>query len=390
MRMTISLTAVLAVLAAHPVLAESPVPADTATAPALPAITVATVTARTLTDRVMASGIVAPVETVNVAPLVEGQPIEALLVDVGDKVAAGQVMARLSKTTLELQLSQAKASLESAKATIAQAEAQLIEAQSSADEAQRVNQRTAQLKAQGTASQASADTASANAIAATARLSVALQSREAARANLELVKAQLANFELQLNRTEVTAPVAGEVVARNALVGAIATAAGQPMFSLIRDAALELTVDVAEGDLLRLAPGQPVVLHSVGGESFPGHVRLVEPAIDLATRLGRARISFDQGLKVRSGMFMQAEIIVARHDGLAVPVTAVGSKDATASVMVVSDGRVTQTAVQTGIRDGGWVEIVGGLTAGAQVVAKAGAFVRDGDRINPVVAAATN
>ena len=98
----------------------------------LPAITVSAVERRHLRDVVLASGLVAPQETIQVAPLIEGQPIEALLADVGDKVTAGQVLARLSTSTLDLQKAQLAASLAAAKAQIAQAQAQMIEAQSSA------------------------------------------------------------------------------------------------------------------------------------------------------------------------------------------------------------------------------------------------------------------
>ena len=69
------------------------------------------------------------------------------------------------------------------------------------------------------------------------------------------MQAQLANVDLQLARTDVKAPFAGEITARNAQLGAIASAAGQPMFTLIRDGALELRADVAEADLTRLAGG---------------------------------------------------------------------------------------------------------------------------------------
>lgn len=354
-------------------------------APILPAITVSPVETRLLRDRVIVSGLVNPVESVQVAPLIEGQPIETLLADVGDKVVEGQVLATLSKTTLELQKSQYEASLASAEATIAQAEAQLLEAQAAADEAQRVNERTAALKAQGTASQAAADQASSTAIASTARVTVAVQSLEAARAQLSLVQAQLANIELQLSRTEVKAPVAGEITHRNAVIGSIASGAGQPMFTMIRDGALELSGDVAEIDLIRLAPGQTVSMVAVGApERLTGTVRLVEPTIDTTTRLGRARITIDQAANVRAGMFMDAEILVVERETLAVPVTAVGSSGDGSTVMKVVNGEVTRTPVKTGIRDGGWIEIVEGLSPGDTVVKKAGAFVRDGDKINPV------
>lgn len=384
---TILTSILLAMNIAQPVWAETAEAAapTEAVAQSLPSISVIAVTPRTLTDRVIATGLISPVETVQVAPLIEGQPIEKLLADVGDKVSEGQVLAILSKTTLELQKSQYFASLASAKATIAQAEAQMLEARSSADEAQRVAERTAKLKAQGSASQAAADSANANAVAATARVTVATQSLEAARAQLALVEAQLANVELQLSRTEVKAPVAGEITARNAVIGAIASAAGAPMFTLIRDGALELKADVAEGDLLRLAVGQKASLRLVGSNDvLTGAIRLVEPTINENTRLGRVRIAVDNSELVRSGMFVDAEILVAAREAIAVPVTAVGSSAEGATVMKVSNGNVEKVQVSLGIRDHGWVEVLSGLASGEQVVVKAGAFVRDGDRINPV------
>jgi HlyD family secretion protein len=309
------------------------------------------------------------------------------MADVGDLVQAGQVLAVLSRSTLELQKSQFNASLASARANVAQAEAQMLEARSSADEAQRVNERTAALRKQGTASQAAADTAQSNAISATARVTVAVQSLEAARAQIALVEAQMANIDLQLNRTEVKAPVSGEITARNARVGSIASAAGEPMFTLIRDNALEVIAEVAEADVMRLAAGQTATLRLVGASApLTGTLRLVEPTIGTTSRLGRARIAVDDETTVRSGMYVEAEILVAEHDVIAVPVSAVGSGPDGISVMKLTGDTVTRMPVETGIRDGGWVEILSGLSEGDVVVTKAGAFVRDGDRINPIPA----
>ena len=342
---------------------------------------------RVLRDRVIASGLISAIENVQVAPLIEGQPIEALSADVGDRVEAGQVLAVLSKTTLDLQKSQFNASLASARATVAQADAQMLEAQSSADEAQRVSQRTSALSQQGTASKAAADAALAQAVSATARVTVAVQSLEAARAQIALVQAQLDNINLQLSRTEVKAPVSGEITSRNARVGAIASAAGEPMFTIIRDNALEVLADVAEADVMRLAAGQTAALRLVGATApLTGTLRLVEPTIGVASRLGRVRIAVEDETGVRAGMYVEAEILVAEHDVIAVPVTAVGSGPEGTSVMRVSGERVARVPVKTGIRDGGWVEVVSGLSENDVVVTKAGAFVRDGDRINPIPA----
>ena len=373
-------------LLAFPAFAETPV-AEEPAAPILPAITVSQVGMQHLRDRVLASGLVGPVEQVAVQPLIEGQPIEQLLADVGDKVTAGQVLAVLSKTSLELQKSQFLASLASARATVAQAEAQLVNAQSNADEANRVATRSAALKEQGTVSQAALDQAQSAAISATAGVTVGVQSLEAARAQLSLAEAQLANIDLQLTRTEVVAPVNGEIVQRNAQIGSIASAAGQAMFTLVRDGELELLADIAEGDLIRLAVGQTAKLKIAGSSAeLTGTIRLVEPTIDTTTRLGRARILIDDETLVRSGMFVDAEILVAERDSLAVPVTAVGAAAKSPTVMKVTDGTVAQIDVTTGIRDGGWVEVTSGLAAGDAVVTKAGAFVRNGDKINPIFA----
>jgi HlyD family secretion protein len=380
------LTAALGLALPAPALRAQEATTATSAAESLPAITVAEVTARQLTDRVIASGLIGAVEEVQVAPLIEGQPLEVLSADVGDTVTEGQVLAVLSRSSLELQRSEAVASLAAASAAIAQAEAQLLEAEASAAEAQRVADRTALLKEKGNAPQAQADTANANAVSAAARVQVARQSLESTRAQVALAEARLENVDLQLGRTEVKAPVAGKIVERNAKLGAIATAAGQPMFVIIRDGALELRADVAEADILRLDEGQPARLRSAGmAEPLQGTVHLVEPTIDAVTRLGRARIAVADPEQLRAGMFVEAEVIVAEREGLAVPLTAVGSSSEGITVMRARDGVVERVVVKTGIRDGAYVEITDGLAAGDLVVTKAGAFVRAGDRINPVL-----
>lgn len=356
---------------------------------ALPAITVSEVGGHVLRDHVVASGLVAAVEEVQVQPLVDGQAIEVLLVDLGDRVEAGQVLAKLSGAALELQMSELVARRASVVAAIAQSEASLIEAQASAGEADRVATRNDSLAAQGTIPRATADEAAANAAAARARVAVAEQGIASAQAERALVEAQVATLELQLARTEVRAPVAGLVVARNAELGAIASAAGAPMFTLVRDGAMEMRAELSEPDLLRVKPGQAVTLGAIGAvERLTGTVRLVDPSIDLGTRLGRARIIIADPSRVVMGMFLTAEILVAEAEVLAVPVTAVGTGTEGSAVMRVRDGTVERVPVVTGIRDGDLIGVAAGATeglvAGDLVVTRAGAFVREGDRINPV------
>lgn len=363
--MRLSLKAVLLASALTGLLLPA-VQAETAAPPTpeivLPAITVTKVATRTVEDHILASGLIAPVEQVAVVPLIEGQPIESLNAEVGDTVSAGQVLAKLSTATLTLQQSQLQATLAAA--------------QSNAAEAKRTALRTAALLAQGSASNAANDQAQAALTAADAQVTS--------------VQAQLDTVNLQLSRTEVKSPVAGLITARNAQIGALASAQSGPMFLLTRDGALELRADVSEADLPRVQTGQTATITlAAGTPPLSGTLSLVEPSIDLATRLGRARITLDTPDQVRAGMFAEADILVASHTAIAVPVTAVGSEGDETTVMTVKDGVVHRTVITTGIRDGGWVEVLTGLAEGDQIVAKAGAFVTDGDKINPI-SAATN
>ncbi|MCX8507912.1 MAG: efflux RND transporter periplasmic adaptor subunit [Rhodobacteraceae bacterium] len=363
--------------------------ADKAQAASHPAISVAPVRLSILKDQVRASGLVGAVERVLVQPQIEGQPIDQVLAEVGDHVAAGAVLAQLSDTALKLQKSQLIASRASAAAQIAQAEAQRVEAQSAADEAIKAQDRAAQLHKQGNLSQAAFDQANSTAITANARVTVATQGALAAQAQMELVDAQLSNVDLQLNRTQVKAPFAGEIVEKNTVAGGIASATALPMFVLVRDGLLELNADVAEQDLPRLSAGQKVSLRAAGlAAELTGTVRLVEPAIDTQTRLGRARITIDQSDRIRSGMFLEAAIAISEREVLAVPVTAAATDEKGSFVMVVdAEGKVHRTGVGLGVRDGDLVEIIYGVTKDMTVVVKAASFVRDGDLVNPIAAA---
>lgn len=376
----------LFIATALPVLAEDAPTAKPAVT--LPAITVSAVQMRPLTDRVIASGFVAAVEDVQVQPLVSGEAVQALLVDVGDTVTEGQVLARLEATELDLQRSELAANRAASMAAIAQAEANLIEARANAAEAQRVADRSAALRVQGNIAQAQADQAASALESAQARVRVAELGIESAQAQIDVIDAQLATLELRVGRTEVRSPTAGLVVARNATVGQIASGGGQPMFEIVRDGQMELRAEVAEADISRLAPGMTATLTTVGGGTpLAGTIHLVEPVIDRQSRLGIARIALDDETAgpVKVGMFLTADITIRQGEVLSVPVTAVGAGPEGATVMRVSaEGVVERVPVVTGMRDAGFVEIVSGVAPGDLVVTRAAAFVRAGDRIRPI------
>ncbi len=83
-------------------------------------------------------------------------------------------------------------------------------------------------------------------------------------------------------------------------------------------------------------------------------------------------------------MYASADIVIRQEEGLALPLSAVTASRQGSFARAVDDGVVKQVTIETGIQDGGFIEIVSGLKAGDLVVAKAGAFVRDGDKIKPI------
>ncbi|MFH1516253.1 MAG: efflux RND transporter periplasmic adaptor subunit [Pseudomonadota bacterium] len=362
--------------------AETEKPASSGALP--PAIVAVRAEEAEITDRVLSNGMITAVEEVLVAPQVEGLAIESLQADVGDRVEAGKVLATLSKDQLILQRSQLDANRAKALASIAQLGAQLAEVQSSTQESVKAADRARQLAAQGTYSTVQAEQAEAQATAALARVRSVEESIKVAEADITLIDAQVKDVDLRLARTEVKAPVSGIISARGARVGAIAGAAS-PLFTMIKDGQLEMRADIAEADMHRIAEGQAVKIHLIGAaEPVAGKIRLIEPTLNTTTRLGLARIEIGDGADLRAGMFADADIIVAERQAITVPVTSVNMGRDGADVLKIESGIATRTPVVTGIREGGVVEIIEGLAPGDLIVAKAGAFVRDGDRITPV------
>ncbi|RDJ10349.1 efflux RND transporter periplasmic adaptor subunit [Rhizobium grahamii] len=351
----------------------------------LPAIVVTKATTRTLVDRVVATGTVKPVEEVYIQPQVEGLSIRALNADVGDRVQADSTLATLNDDAIILQKSQMQATKAKNEASLAQLRAQLIEAEANAEQARQQQARAQEMGKKGTVSTATVEQADAAAASANARVDSAKQAIQVAVAEIKVTESQIADADLKLARTDVKTPVAGTVAAKNARVGAIALATGDPLFTVIRDDEIELVAEVGESDIVKVQPGQKAtILLSGSRDKVAGSVRLVSPTVDPLTRLGLVHILIDDPSKARSGMYGSADIVVRTTENVALPVSAVLSSSEGSSARRVEDSVVKFAKVETGIQDGAYVEIVKGLKAGDEVVAKAGAYVRDGDRITPV------
>lgn len=382
------LTTTVLAAAAPPAAAADPVPAAAATTPAAPAISVVAAVRREIAAETVVTGTLIAREEVRVGVDLDGLRIESVLVDEGDTVAAGDVVARLATDTIEIQLAQNTSQIARAEAAIAQARSQIAEAEAAADEAATALTRARALNEKGFTSTEVLDQRQAAATSAAARLNSARQGLAVAEADLALVRAQRSELELRQSKSDIKAPAAGLVLTREARVGAIASPGGGPLFTIARDGLIELDAEVSETALGRLSVGLVTRVTPAGyTEPVAGRIRLISPVVDQMSRLGRVRIELPMDPGLRSGAFARGVVEIAKSTGVVVPVSAVLiDNDGTATVQVVKDGKIETRTVTLGLTGTGVLEIRDGVAEGESVVARAGTFVRDGDLVTPVVA----
>jgi RND family efflux transporter MFP subunit len=319
-----------------------------------------------------------------VVPEIEGQRVTELLVEEGDAVRQGQVLARLSRDVIETQLLQNAATLTRADAAIAQAKSQIVQAEASQVEAAQALERARIRFGSGNATAATLEQRVSAARSAEGRLSAARDALRIAEADRAASEAQRRELQWRLSRTDVKAPASGLVSRRNARVGATASAAADPMFRLIADGRIELEGEIPETQLPRVRDGAAAEVSIETGRSVEGRVRVVLPEVDRATRLGRLRIALPGDPALRVGSFARGSVEIARRTGVAVPLSAVLHTAKGPIVQVVVDRKVETRSVKSGLSAEGFVEITKGLAAGDLVVQRAGSFLRDGDPVQPV------
>ncbi|WP_238261714.1 MULTISPECIES: efflux RND transporter periplasmic adaptor subunit [Methylobacterium] len=352
-----------------------------------PAVTVVPVQRREIVERAVVTGTLVPRDEILVAPEVEGLRITELLVEEGDRVTKGQVLARLSQEMIVTQEASNVAAVARAEAAIVQARSQIVQAEAASVEAKQSLERAQSLAKTGNATAAVLEQRVSAAQGAEGRLAAAKGGLQSAQADLATARAAGSEIALRRARTDIRAPEAGIVNRRTARVGASVTAAGEPLFRLIARGEIELEGEVPETALARIKVGDPASLDLDDGRQLRGKVRRVYPEVDRATRLGKVRIRLSDDPALRIGAFARGNVEVARREGLAVPVSSLlYAADGRASVLVAKDGRVEARAVTSGLTSEGFTEIRSGVAAGESVVARAGSFLRDGDRVRAVSA----
>jgi len=348
-----------------------------------------------ITKSVVATGKITPITKVEIKSKASGI-VEKLLVDSGDRVKQGQVLAELDKVEIQAQVNSAKAQLLSSQASLQSAMADEKRAAVDAEGVdiptlQRAYQRAQAMSEDGVVSQSTLDDSQRAYIMAVnkrdvarAQLTVNKAKVSQARAQVEKDQASLKQFEEQLSYTTITAPIDGVVLSRDVEVGdavssILVLGSGATLVMTLGDTSeVYVKGKVDESDIGKVYLGQParIRVETFKDKTFTGHVTKIAPMgveKDNVTTF-EVRVSINNpGGELKAEMTANAEVILDEHHNvLLVPESAMlYDKDKNASVDVpdpsAKDG-MKKIPVKIGISNGVKTEVTAGLKQGEQVV----------------------
>jgi HlyD family secretion protein len=347
---------VVALIAAVMLRPKAAAPADAGKKQA-PSVTVVVPGRKTVDSLVSANGNLAARREMPVGVAGEGGMVAAVLVEPGQWVGAGQVLATIDR---RVQVQQA-ASLGS-QIAVAQADARL--AQANLERAQALVKNGFISKAQIDQLVATRDSANARARVASANYQQSLASN---------------------SRLDIRAPAAGLVLERKVEPGQIVSAGSGMLFRMAKGGEMEMLARLGEADLARMHAGLTATVTPVGSaQSVNGTIWQVSPVIDPQTRQGIVRIAVPYSQLIRPGGFAEAKIVGGVANVPLLPQSAVQSDDKGNYVYIIDgNNKVVRRDVKVGDVGDNGVTIMSGLSGQEQVVLSAGAFLNPGETVVP-------
>lgn len=333
---------------------------NTATGAQKPTVTVVAPGRTAVAGRITATGSLAARRELPVGIAGEGGQVAQVLVEPGQWVRRGQVLAVLDRSVQVQQEASQGAQIQ-----VARADAQL--AQANLERAQK-------LVARGFISKADIDRLTAT--------------RDAAVARVRVASAQLGELQARTQRLNIVAPEAGLVLERKVEPGQVVSSGSGVLFRLAKGGEMEMLAQLSENDLAKISPGVAAEVTPVGStKAFTGQVWQVSPVIDPQTRLGNVRIALSYAPGLRPGGFANAEIIAGTVVAPVLAESAVLSDNAGSYVFIIdANNKVVRRPVKTGAITDKGVVITEGLSGSERVVERAGAFLQAGETVKPKTA----
>ena len=323
-----------------------------------PTVTVVVPGRTTVQGTISATGTLAARREMPVGIAGEGGQVVSVLVEPGQWVGAGQVLAVIDRS---VQVQQA-----------ASQTAQIAVARANADLAEANYQRALKLVDKGFVSKADVDRLRAT--------------RDAQLAQVRVASAQAGVLGAQMRRLNVVAPAAGLVLERRIEPGQVVSAGSGVLFRLAKGGEMELKAQLGETDLAALSPGVSAEVVPVGSQkTFTGQVWQIAPVIDPASRQGTARIALAYAPELRPGGFASVMIKSGTVVAPVLPESAILSDGQGSYVYVVgADNKVQRRPVKQGQVTPQGIIVNEGLAGTERVVLRAGGFLQPGETIKPV------
>ena len=334
-----------------------------------PPVLVETVPARTITDRIEASGQLLAVAEASVAAEVAGRVTEVRVLE-GAAVVAGDVVLEIDRERRQL-------ALDNEQAMVAESRAALTEAGRELARIRRLHDRNAASKAQ---------------------LDEVETGQRRARSRLAAAEAQQGLAERALRDASVAAPFDGLVARRYVSTGDFVSQ-GEKLYDLVALDPVEVEFHLTERDSGRVSMGDRVEVRVAPypDEVFQASVNVISPRIDPGTRTLRVKAALDNADgRLRPGLFARADLGVAVREGVPmVPEDAILQRSDGSVVFVLNgDAKVERRNVRTGVFEDGYVEALSGVAPGERVVVRGQSRLLDGSVVEvrtedgePVVAA---
>jgi RND family efflux transporter MFP subunit len=287
----------------------------------------------------------------------QGGRLVRVLVDAGQWVHGGQVLAIVDRSVQAQQAAQLSAQIQAARADAALAESNY--------------ERAIALQGRGFVSKAEIDSKKA--------------ARDAAYAQVRVAQAQLGATRAQIGQLSVVAPASGLILARSVEVGQIVSPGSGALFRLAEGGAMEMQAQLSQQDLASVRVGMPATVTPVGSpSSLGGTVWQVAPVIDPQSRLGQVRISVPYAPSVKPGGFAEAKITAGTMTAPLLPQSAVLSDEKGNYVYIINaNNEVERRAITIGSVSDAGVTVAAGLTGNESVVLSAGPFLNPGQKVHP-------
>lgn len=339
------------------------------------AVETAAATLQNLTEGVDVTGSLDPKFWADVKTQIPGL-VKKVFVSEWVRVAKGTPLASIDVSETEALVKRAEAALEAAKAGQAEEQVSLVHAE-------REQARALKLKESGLATQQSIDDSRTGTEAAKAKLA-------AAKARIRVAEEDLRQAKARLAKGSVNSPLAGVVAMRDVNVGDLASdaAAGKPIFRIVDNRLLNLTVTVPSVDSAKIKVGQALdfTVDSLPRSTFTGRVMFVNPELSSSDRSLKVIAEVkNQPELLKSGLFAKGRIVTGERKNLIlIPRSAISGLDLIAGkgiINTVSAGVAKRSEIRTGAASGELIEIVSGLKAGEQYVVRGGFNLKDGDRV---------